>query len=435
MSDNGGELDLRSLDDDELVKQMQDDLYDGLKPEVEEGVHILLERGWTPYRVLTEALVGGMTIVGVDFRDGILFVPEVLLAANAMKGGMAILRPLLVETGAPPSGKMVIGTVKGDIHDIGKNLVGMMMEGAGFEVIDLGINCDVDKYLNALERAQTRHSRHVGPAHDHHALHEGRDRHDEGEGHPRRLCRPGRRRAAERGLRRGRRCRRLLPRRCRGGRDREELCRPPPQPAHRRQRLSPWPQARTLLIACGALARETLAVIEASGLGHLDITCISALLHNRPERIAEAVRAKIHEHRAQYGRILVLYGDCGTGGGLDRVLAEEGVERIAGPHCYSFYAGESVFNALADAEPGTFYLTDFLARQFDTLVIEGLGIDRHPELLPMYFGNYRRLIYLAQTEDAELQAAAQAAAARLGLAYEYRFTGLGGLADFVRTAA
>ena len=150
MSEDGGDLDLRSLDDEELVKQMQDDLYDGLKAEVEEGVHILLERGWTPYRVLTEALVGGMTIVGVDFRDGILFVPEVLLAANAMKGGMAILRPLLAETGAPPSGKMVIGTVKGDIHDIGKNLVGMMMEGAGFEVIDLGINCDVDKYLNAL---------------------------------------------------------------------------------------------------------------------------------------------------------------------------------------------------------------------------------------------------------------------------------------------
>ncbi|MFO1038252.1 MAG: B12-binding domain-containing protein [Geminicoccaceae bacterium] len=151
MSDDGGELDLRSLDDDELVKQMQDDLYDGLKEEVEEGTRILLERGWTPYRVLTEALVGGMTIVGIDFRDGILFVPEVLLAANAMKGGMAILRPLLAETGAPPVGKMVIGTVKGDIHDIGKNLVGMMMEGAGFEVIDLGINCDVDKYLNALE--------------------------------------------------------------------------------------------------------------------------------------------------------------------------------------------------------------------------------------------------------------------------------------------
>ena len=151
MSEAGDDLDLRSLDDDELTKQIQDDLYDGLKPEVEEGVHILLERGWTPYRVLTEALVGGMTIVGIDFRDGILFVPEVLLAANAMKGGMAILRPLLAETGAPQIGTMVIGTVKGDIHDIGKNLVSMMMEGAGFDVVDLGINCDADKYLRALE--------------------------------------------------------------------------------------------------------------------------------------------------------------------------------------------------------------------------------------------------------------------------------------------
>lgn len=150
--DKGGDLDLGSLDDGELVKQIHDDLYDGLRDEVVEGVNILLGRGWTPYDTLTEALVGGMTIVGVDFRDGILFVPEVLLAANAMKGGMAVLRPLLVETGAPAVGRMVIGTVKGDIHDIGKNLVGMMMEGAGFEVFDLGINCDVDKYLAALEQ-------------------------------------------------------------------------------------------------------------------------------------------------------------------------------------------------------------------------------------------------------------------------------------------
>jgi methylmalonyl-CoA mutase cobalamin-binding domain/chain len=146
------DLDLRSLDDDELVKQMHDDLYDGLREEVEEGVRILLERGWQPYDVLTEALVGGMTIVGIDFRDGILFVPEVLLAANAMKGGMAILRPLLAETGARTVGKMVIGTVKGDIHDIGKNLVSMMMEGAGFEVVDLGINNAVEKYVDALQR-------------------------------------------------------------------------------------------------------------------------------------------------------------------------------------------------------------------------------------------------------------------------------------------
>ena len=142
---------LSELDDEELVEQMFDDLYDGLKEEIEEGTNILLERGWAPYDILTKALVGGMTIVGADFRDGILFVPEVLLAANAMKGGMAILKPLLAETGAPRVGKMVIGTVKGDIHDIGKNLVGMMMEGAGFEVVDIGINNAVEAYLEALE--------------------------------------------------------------------------------------------------------------------------------------------------------------------------------------------------------------------------------------------------------------------------------------------
>ena len=141
---------LADLGDEDLVAQMFDDLYDGLREEIEEGVNILLERGWAPYRILTEALVGGMTIVGHDFRDGILFVPEVLLAANAMKGGMAILKPLLAETGAPRMGKMVIGTVKGDIHDIGKNLVSMMMEGAGFEVVDLGINNAVDAYLDAI---------------------------------------------------------------------------------------------------------------------------------------------------------------------------------------------------------------------------------------------------------------------------------------------
>src|SRR3546814_9045989 len=144
------ELDLNSLNDDELVQQMHDDLYDGLKEEIEEGVNILLKRGWTPYDTLTKALVEGMRIVGIDFRDGILFVPEVLLAANAMKAGLFILRPLLAETGAPKVGKMIIGTVKGDIHDIGKNLVAMMMEGAGFEVINLGINNPVENYLNAI---------------------------------------------------------------------------------------------------------------------------------------------------------------------------------------------------------------------------------------------------------------------------------------------
>jgi methylmalonyl-CoA mutase cobalamin-binding domain/chain len=150
MSD-AGDLDLNTLNDEELTQQIHDDLYDGLKEEVVEGVNILLGRGWAPYKVLTEALVEGMRIVGVDFRDGILFVPEVLLAANSMKAGMGILRPLLIATGAPRLGKMVIGTVKGDIHDIGKNLVGMMMEGAGFEVIDLGINNPVEKYLGAID--------------------------------------------------------------------------------------------------------------------------------------------------------------------------------------------------------------------------------------------------------------------------------------------
>ncbi|MDF0594993.1 corrinoid protein [Psychromarinibacter halotolerans] len=151
MADDEDDLILSDLDDEELVQQMHDDLYDGLRDEIEEGVNILLERGWTPYKVLTEALVGGMTIVGVDFRDGILFVPEVLLAANAMKGGMAILKPLLAETGAPTIGRMVIGTVKGDIHDIGQNLVTMMMEGAGFEVMNIGINNPVENYIDAIK--------------------------------------------------------------------------------------------------------------------------------------------------------------------------------------------------------------------------------------------------------------------------------------------
>jgi methylmalonyl-CoA mutase cobalamin-binding domain/chain len=147
---NDEDIILAELSDDELVEQMHDDLYDGLAEEIAEGTNILLGRGWEATRVLEEALVAGMTIVGVDFRDGILFVPEVLMAANAMKAGMAILKPILTDTGAEQIGKMVIGTVKGDIHDIGKNLVGMMMEGAGFEVYDLGINVDADKFLAAL---------------------------------------------------------------------------------------------------------------------------------------------------------------------------------------------------------------------------------------------------------------------------------------------
>ena len=148
------EIDLSALNDEDLTAQMHDDLYDGMADEIVEGTEILLTRGWPADRVLGEALVEGMRIVGIDFRDGILFVPEVLLAANAMKAGMAILRPLLAETGAEPVGKVVLGTVKGDIHDIGKNLVAMMLEGAGFEVIDLGINTDVEEYLAALDEHQ-----------------------------------------------------------------------------------------------------------------------------------------------------------------------------------------------------------------------------------------------------------------------------------------
>ncbi len=151
MTDEEDDLDLRTLNDEELAEQIQDDLYDGLKDEVAEGVGILLERGWSPHDVLTRALVAGMKTVGDDFRDGVLFVPEVLLAANAMKAGMEILRPLLAETGAPKLGRMVIATVKGDIHDIGKNLVAMMMEGAGFEVVNLGINTDAEAFLAAVE--------------------------------------------------------------------------------------------------------------------------------------------------------------------------------------------------------------------------------------------------------------------------------------------
>jgi hypothetical protein len=192
--------------------------------------------------------------------------------------------------------------------------------------------------------------------------------------------------------------------------------------------------AKTLLIACGALAREARAVLAANRLGHVELACLPASLHNRPERIPTAVRCKLRAARGRYARILVLYGDCGTGGELDRVLAEEGVERIGGPHCYAFYAGEEAFAAMAEAEPGTFWLTDFLARQFETLVIRGLGIDRHPELLPLYFGNYRRVVYLSQNEDARLLAKAKSAADRLGLAFEHRPTGLGGLAAFLEAA-
>ena len=183
---------------------------------------------------------------------------------------------------------------------------------------------------------------------------------------------------------------------------------------------------RALVIACGALARELLAVIEASNWQHLSVQCLPADLHNRPQRITEAVRQKIRAARAsgRFSQVYVAYGDCGTGGALDRMLAEEGVERIAGAHCYEFLAGSAVFERLSDEEPGTFYLTDFLLRHFDRIVIRGLGIDRYPHLATQYFGNYRRLVYLAQQPTDERLSAAQAAAERLGLAFESRDTGL-----------
>ncbi len=192
---------------------------------------------------------------------------------------------------------------------------------------------------------------------------------------------------------------------------------------------------KTLLIACGALAEECFAVIRSNGWEHMEVTCLPAKLHNRPALIPEAMRAKIHENRDRFDQILALYGDCGTGGQLDRMLEEEGVERIVGAHCYEFYTGAKAFEAIADAEPATFYLTDFLARHFDRLIIEGLGIDRHPELLPLYFGNYEKLLYLSQIENSELQEKARRAAERLSLKYEYRFTGLSGLGNFLSRKA
>lgn len=189
---------------------------------------------------------------------------------------------------------------------------------------------------------------------------------------------------------------------------------------------------RTLIIACGALAREIIAVIKANGLSHLDLRCLPATLHNRPQLIAGAVREAIGEARSVYPRILVAYADCGTGGELDQVLEAEQVERLAGPHCYATFAGQARFAALAEAVPGTFYLTDFLARQFDTLVIKGLGLDRHPELRDAYFGNYVRLVHLAQGDDPVASAKAEAAARRLGLAFERIDTGMGELEAFMR---
>ncbi len=192
---------------------------------------------------------------------------------------------------------------------------------------------------------------------------------------------------------------------------------------------------RILLIGCGALAREILTLIDLNGWRHMALQCLPAQLHNTPDRIPDAVRQAIRQGREGFDRVLVLYADCGTGGLLDRVIEEEGAERIDGPHCYSFFSGVEAFATTAETEFTAFYLTDFLVRQFETMVIRPLGLDRHPELRDMYFAHYDRLVYLAQTDDTDLQAQARAAANRLGLAYEHRFTGYGDLATFLGKAA
>lgn len=190
------------------------------------------------------------------------------------------------------------------------------------------------------------------------------------------------------------------------------------------------------IIACGMIARETLAVIEELKLDHLSLTCLPAMYHHHPEKIAPAVEKAITTARAQgFERIFIGYADCGTGGELDRVCARHGVERIGGPHCFAFYQGLEAFAGLEDRDMTAFYMTDFLARQFDAFLVEPLGLDRHPELLDMYFGNYEKLVYLAQTEDAELTGKARAAAEFLGLAFERRFTGYGDLVDALGEAA
>lgn len=180
-----------------------------------------------------------------------------------------------------------------------------------------------------------------------------------------------------------------------------------------------------LIIACGALAREIVELQRLNGWSHIGIQCLPAKLHNRPEKIPAAVEAAIEKYRDEYDQLFVAYADCGTGGALDKLLRRYGIERLPGAHCYEFYAGAETFAELTEHEPASFYLTDFLARHFDRLVRNGLGLDRHPELMPEYFGNYKRLVYLSQTESAELETAAREHADYLGLAFEHRHTGLG----------
>ena len=194
--------------------------------------------------------------------------------------------------------------------------------------------------------------------------------------------------------------------------------------------MTPAPQPRRILvIGCGALVRELREVAARNGTKHIEVECLPAIMHNRPERIPEAVRRRVRAAKASgaFGTILVGYMDCGTGGLLDKVCAEEGVERLPGAHCYELYAGSDAFAGLQESEPGTFYLTDYLVRHFDRLIMKGLGITEHPQLLEAYFGNYTRVVHLAQTDDERLARAAEEAAARLGLRFERVLTGIGGL--------
>ena len=186
-------------------------------------------------------------------------------------------------------------------------------------------------------------------------------------------------------------------------------------------------QGKALLLACGALGREIVDMIERNRWTAFDLQCLPAKWHNTPDKIVPALREKIREAKPRYQSIFVLYGDCGTGGDIDKLLAEEGIERLEGPHCYAFFSGQETFASTADEDVTAFFLTDYLARHFDKLIWEGLGMDKHPELLPMYFGNYTKIVFLAQTRNEELAKKAMAAAKKLGLAYEYRYTGYGEL--------
>jgi Protein of unknown function (DUF1638) len=218
-----------------------------------------------------------------------------------------------------------------------------------------------------------------------------------------------------------------LPRRERAERPRDTVSQAPSLVEDEGSFTGPAADARVVVLACGAIAREVLAVIELNGWTHVDVRCLPAKLHSTPERIPATVDAKLTELEDRYERVFVAYADCGTAGGLDHVLNRHEVERLPGAHCYGFLAGNDAWEAMQEEEPATFYLTDFLARHFDALVVRALKLDVHPELLPLVFGNYRRLVYLAQTDDRELDRKAETAAAFLGLEYERRRTGYGEL--------